>query len=161
MKLNIIDENNIIIFLSKLYTKDSIKFDKENLEIYFKKIFKKLQNNFDIKINGYYNINVYVNKDYGIVMEIFKEELDYYNYFDDDIEMQIKIYENSKFLYSFDDIFEIKKGIGKIYKYNDKYYLELEKKLSKYEYAKILEFSSLIYNDINKITKTKYLLEYN
>lgn len=159
MKINLIDEDNIIIYLNKYYTKNTDFNDKNLLEDYFKKLFKKLNKIYDIDINGYFNINVYIDKYYGVIIEIKKEDLEYYSYFNDQIEMQIMIYNDVEFLYLYNDYFDIlNMNNNKIYKYNNKYYLKLEKEISNIELAKILEFTSIIYSKTDKIIKNKYLV---
>ena len=59
MKINIIDENNFVIFLNKSLYKELNIENQENLEANFKNIFRKLKERYQIDVNGYYNITVY------------------------------------------------------------------------------------------------------
>lgn len=157
MKVDIIDENNIIVFLNQFFTKDMNFLDKNLLEDQFRKLFLKLKDTYNIEINGYYDINIYIDKYYGSVLEIKKEEIEYLDYFDDQIDMRIIISKYSVFLYKIIDIFEIPKNILKdslIYKYKNNLYLELKKNIDNIEMGKLLENSFLVYGTVaDKILK--------
>lgn len=157
MKVDIIDENNIIVFLNQFFIKDMNFLDKNLLEDQFRKLFLKLKDIYNIEINGYYDINIYIDKYYGSILEIKKEEIEYLDYFDDQIDMRIIISKYSIFLYKIIDIFEIPKDILKnsiIYKYQNNLYLELKKKIDNIEMGKLLENSFLVYGVVSdKILK--------
>ena len=99
MKVEVVDELNFILYLNNKYL-DNVDFsNKQEIELYLKKIFSKLKQKFDNDISGFFEITIYINKDYGAVLVINKEDLDYYEYFSKGIEMQVNIINNSKFLY--------------------------------------------------------------
>ena len=106
----------LIIYFCNEYLKHK-NYSIAKIEDSFKDIFKNLKYNYGIEINGYYDIDVYIDKSYGIVIEMKKEEfdLDYY----DQVDMTITFH-NEKFLYEVDDISVNKK----IYKYKNKYYVD-------------------------------------
>lgn len=138
MKLDI-ENDKFVVFLNK-------KIDivnKHKLEIYLKKILIKIKNRYDIKLNGYYIINIYINKFYGTIIEIKNENLDYYSYFNQ-VDMEINIFKDSLFLYEID--FEyIEKGLlknVKIYKLEDKIYLKI---INNINMSKLLEYSNILY----------------
>ena len=145
MKL-IFNNNKIIIYLNKKLILENAK-----LESYFKKLFLKIKDKYNIKIIGYYNINVYNDKNYGSIIEMENQDLDYYNYFNQ-IDMEIKINKND-FLYQIDYEYLTKELLSKVnvYKYNEKLYLKI---LDSNIINKILEFSKEKYGEeINKILK--------
>jgi len=159
VKVKIIDDDNMIVYLSKCYIENINFTDKDSLEIYFKDLFKTLQKKYDINISGYYDIDVYIDNYYGVIIEMMKEDLEYYNYFDDKLEMQIVIHDNISFLYLYKDYFDIEKiNDSQIYKYKDNYYLKIDKDISNIEFARILEFSDIIYRNTDKIAKKNYLI---
>ena len=157
MKVDIIDENNIIVFLNQFFTKDMNFLDKDLLEEQFKNLFLKLKDIYNIEINGYYDINIYIDKYYGSILDIKKEEIEYLDYFDDQIDMRIILSKYSVFLYKIIDIFEIPKDIlnsSLVYKYQNNLYLELRKKIDNIKIGKLLENSFLVYGPItDKILK--------
>lgn len=143
-------ENILIIYLKKQLI-DTIDFTKKNeLEKYFKELFLKLKEYYNIKINGYYNINVYIDEFYGVVLELQKEELDYYDYFDNQVDMHI-LTEEVQFLYLIEDYFIINElNISKLYYYKDKYYI-LPNINTDYNY--LLENSEVVYKNTKEIIK--------
>lgn len=144
MKL-ISKDNKIIVFLYK-----RINFKQINLENYFKKLFIKFKEDYHIELNGYYSINIYIDKFYGSVIEIENEDLDYYNYFNQ-IDMEVKLNDNV-FLYEIDYEYLNKSIINNsnIYKLKDKLYIQVK---DSNILNKILEYSNIIYGE-----KIKYVL---
>lgn len=145
MKL-VFKDNKIIVFLNKRLDLDKIK-----LEIYFKKLFLKIKDRYSLKLNGYYNINVYIDDYYGSIIEIENEDLDYYNYFNQ-IDMEIKV-NRTTFLYEIDFDYITKDILTKtnIYKLNNKLYFKIKDKSI---VNKIIEYSKIIYNEqIKEIMK--------
>ena len=119
MSIKYIDDNiNIYIIKEKI---NNINIDNEKeLENYLKKLFKILKSKYSIVLEGFYNVNIYVDKFYGIVICLEKEKLDYYNYYNDEVDMRISI-KSSIFLYQIDNY---KKG-KKIHIIDNNMYLEV------------------------------------
>ena len=138
-------DNKIIVFLNK-----KINFKQINLEKYFKNLFIKFKEDYHIELNGYYSINIYIDKFYGSVIEIENEDLDYYNYFNQ-IDMEVKLNDNV-FLYEIDYEYLNKNIINNsnIYKIKDKLYIQVK---DNNILNKILEYSNIIYGE-----KIKYIL---
>ncbi len=123
--------------------------EKKDLEKYFQDFFLKLKETYKININGFYEVNIYIDDTYGVALEIEKEDIDYLDYFNSSIDMKINKPKKTKFLYKTKDIFLIdKKLLAKfeIYLYNNDYYLCLTKKLNKKDLINILEFVDIIYD---------------
>lgn len=147
MKVEVIS-NGYIIYLNQF---NLIDIDFKNMDILedsFKKLLKKLNNYYHIDINGYYNINVYLDKYYGAILQIEKESLDYYDYFESDtIAMRIKkidvdfLYEVEDFLFA-KDFFDKFKLITK----NNHIYLKIIDDLSYKEYLLLTEVSKIVYD---------------
>ncbi len=97
MKVDIRD-NNLIVFLIKSNVSDIDFFNKSKLEDYFKDLFLKINDNYDIEMNGSYDINVYIDEFYGMILEITKEDVEYFDYCDF-IDMKINISKCKYFLY--------------------------------------------------------------
>lgn len=143
MKL-ITDGDKLILYLNKMYIKSLDFSDKEATEKYMKRLFTKISNKYDIEINGYYMVNLYVDANYGVVIEIIKEELEYLDYFSNQIEINTKVIEGS-FLYEIADFDKslLKKFI--IYKIKDKLYLRVKESISDLEMGKVLESAEIVY----------------
>jgi len=123
MKVIIIDDDNIIVFLNKFNIKN-IDFDsKENIEKNFRNIFLRLKHIYNLNIKGYYNINIYTDKFYGAVLEIEHEDIEYFDYFDNKVDMRVNVVSDSKFLYKIKDIFCLDKTLlNNIYLFKNDYY---------------------------------------
>ena len=144
------DQSKIIIYLSFFDKNEEFDCSEEN----FKELFLKLKKYYKLDLKGYYKINVYQDKKYGIVLDIVKEDIEYIDYFNSQVEMKIIFYEED-FLYLLNNVYDIdilKKG--KIYQKKDIYF-KIINSLSKKEMLQLLENSKLIYNpeEIARITK--------
>lgn len=119
MKIKYIDEDifDIYIIKDKIINVD-FNNDKA-LEKYLKKLFKVLKDDYSVNIEGFYDVVIYIDKYYGIVIHMEKENLDYYNYYKE-VDMRISI-KNSTFLYQVDDYIKNKK----IHIINNNMYLEI------------------------------------
>ena len=140
-------DNKIIVFLNK-----KLDLDKVNLDIYFKKLFLRIKNKYNLELNGYYDVNVYIDNYYGSIIEIENEDLDYYNYFNQ-IDMEIKV-NKTTFLYEIDYEYLDKELLSKsiVYKQNNKLYFKITDKSI---LNKIIECSKIIYdNRVKEIMKS-------
>ena len=129
----------------KKYLIEGINFSiKSDIEKYLKKLFKTLNNKYNIVVEGFYNITVYIDKYYGIVLHLEKEELDYYEYYKNQVDMRL-VTVHTDFMYEVDDIpFDILNKV-KINNKNKNIYLTLKEKLTDLEMMKLLENSKIIY----------------
>jgi len=137
---------NIVIYINKKL----VLHEKNKIE----KLIINIKEKYNIEMQGFYNVKVYHDKDYGFIIEMEKEELEYMDYFND-LEMNIEIIEDS-FLYKIDDVFRIKEILPKqlIRKYADKLYLEI-KNIQNIELGIILENSEIIYGKEAEKIKNK------
>ena len=144
--MKVIIGQNIVIYINKKL----VLHEKNKIE----KIIINIKEKYNIEMQGFYNVKVYHDKDYGFIIEMEKEELEYMDYFND-LEMNIEIIEDS-FLYKIDDILRIKEILPKqlIRKYADKLYLEI-KNIQNIELGIILENSEIIYGKEAEKIKNK------
>ncbi len=160
MKL-IIDEN-IVIFLDKLYLNNIDLKDYNLIEKKLIKLINKIQNKYLIDLNGYYNVYIYKDENYGIIIYMQKEELEYIDYFNEQLEFNIEVIEDS-FLYKIDDILRLEKPLLNkfiIYKNKDNLYLKPKEKISNIELGIILENSEIIYGaQADKIKKKSQIIK--
>ena len=143
MNIKFIDEITFDIYIKKDLI-DNIDFNnKDDLEKYLKKLFKILKDKYNILIEGFYDITVYKDKYYGVVIHLEKEDLEYYNYFRNQVDMRIITVE-SEFLYLVDDIpYNIFDKIQILVK-DDEIYLKIKRELTKLEMMQLLENSKVI-----------------
>ena len=155
MKLTF-QNNEIIIYLNKSYIKNIDFQNKKTLENYLNKILKKIKNKYEIYISGYYNVKIFLSEEYGIIIDIQKEELDYPEYFSGEVDMNISVIED-KFLYEVLNINIPKNILKKLekYKFLDKIYLVSKESLTDIEIGVILENTKIVYGDEAKQIKSK------
>ena len=153
MKL-IIDEN-IVFFLNKIYLDNMDLKDENPIEKKLIKLINKIQKQYNIDLNGYYNVYIYKDKNYGLIIEMEKEKLDYLDYFNNQIELNIEIIEDT-FLYKIDNIFTIDKTLLEkliIYINKDEIYLKIKENINDIELGQIIENSQIIYGNKAKSIK--------
>ncbi|MBP3461732.1 MAG: hypothetical protein J6K21_04910 [Bacilli bacterium] len=162
MKLILENEDNIILAINN-ENLDNIDFkNNEEIKEYFRKIFFKIKERYKILLNGFYYVRIYKDKYYGIFIEIEKSEMDFYDYYIDEIDMHIEI-EQSIFLYQINDIYipkELKKK-NDIILYQNNIYLKVNRELSNIEKGKLTEISNILYKNVDKILKYGRILTVN
>jgi len=144
MTIKFISDMVFDIYVKK-YLIEGIDFSiKSDIEKYLKKLFKTLNNKYNIVIEGFYNITVYIDKYYGIILHLEKEELDYYEYYKNQVDMRL-VTVHTDFMYEVDDIpFDILNKV-KISNKDKNIYLTLKEKLTDLEMMKLVENSKIIY----------------
>jgi hypothetical protein len=159
MKLEVYNKTHFSVFLNKHYLKD-INFNKMvNIELFLKKIIINLNKYYNLNMEGYYNVLIYVNNLYGIVIELMKIDDDYIKLFNKKIDMKITFNLDSIFLFKLNDYFllnELKISKKEIYYYENNFYLNiLNKEINELLMMKLLEHTEIIYGD-----KVYEILEY-
>lgn len=150
MKVEKLDDDKLIVFLNNIYLKKNNFILKNNIEKYFKDLFLKLNEFYDIKINGFYDIKIYQDKLFGIILELKKEDIDFYGYYDDHIDMKIKIMNKEKFVFKLDKFNIIDSSIFrycKLYILKNNLYIVPKKTISDILLGFLLENSTIIYGE--------------
>lgn len=144
MKLTL--DNDITIYLNKEYL-EKLNINTKNINSnYILKIIDKIKSIHKIDINGYYNAYIYIDNNYGIIINIQKEEIEYFDYFNT-VELNINVTEDN-FLYKIDDIFNLSEYLLNkftLYKNKENIYLKVKEQLTNIEMGTILENSKIIY----------------
>lgn len=81
-----------------------------------------------MNIYGYFNVNCYVNNNYGIILEI-KEESIGFPLYNKKTDMKITFYNDAKVLFNIQDYFIIdmlKEGEYKLYIKDNEYYIDID-----------------------------------
>lgn len=160
MKINSTDDE-YTIYLNNYIIRNIDFFNNEELEKYINSVFNKLKKIYNIVLNGYYNIDIYIDNNYGAIINIKKDDIEYYDYFSDQIDTQIIIHNNSNFLYKVKDFLDIKNNIQSnfsLYKYYDELYIKLNDEMDENKLGFILEYCEEICYDIEKIIQKNNLL---
>lgn len=126
--------NTIIVYLldNKKYNEDS---DIKKILI---NVFDNLEKYYNITFTNDYNLELYINRYYGMILEITENE-DFIC--DDIVNLKLNILRDTLFLYEVDDPLEYINY--EIYYYNDKFYVN-----AKREDINLIENSNLVYGDI-------------
>ena len=144
MNIKFIDALTLDIYIKKELI-DNIDFNnKDDLEKYLKRLFKILKNKYDITIEGFYDITVYVDKYYGVIFHLDKEDIEYYDYYKNQVDMRI-ITIDTEFLYLVEDIPNSLLNKVSVKINNNNVYLKLKEQLNKLEMMKLLEISKIVY----------------
>lgn len=139
-------EFNTEVFLGR----DNLNIeDRDELEKYLKNVFNKLNKYYDIRISGFYDVDLYIDKNYGIILDIIRDDIDFEPIFNS-VDMKITINKES-FLYKLDDY--IYSHFGNIYNYDNAYYLEVSDTLSNLDMMKLMEDATIVYKSIDEIKK--------
>ena len=115
------------------------------MEKYLKNLFKTLKNKYNIIIQGFYNITVYIDKYYGVILNLNKED-DYYDYFKNQVDMHLIIMD-TEVLYQVEDIPKNLLEKVKIYIKDNNIYLKINKELTNLEMMKLVECSKVVYEN--------------
>lgn len=145
MSIRFIDELILDIYIKKELVNDINFNSKEDLEIYLKKLFKILKNKYSIVIEGFYDITAYVDKYYGVVLHLEKDDIDYYDYFKNQVDMRIVMVETN-FMYLVDDVPCNILSKVKVYIKDNNVYLKIKEELTKVEMMELLENSKIVYD---------------
>lgn len=126
--------NTIIVYLldNKKYNEDS---DIKKILI---NVFDNLEKYYNITFTTDYNLELYINRYYGMILEITENEDFIY---DGIVNLKLNVLRDTLFLYEVDDPLEYINY--EIYYYNDKFYVNAKK-----EDIDLIENSNLVYGDI-------------
>ena len=102
------------------------------------KVFDNLEKYYGITFTSDYNLDLYINRYYGMILEI-KENEDFI--YDKIVNLKLNVLRDTLFLYEVDDPLEYINY--EIYYYNDKFYVN-----AKREDINLIENSNLVYGDI-------------
>lgn len=126
--------NTIIVYLldNNKYNEDS---DIKKILI---NVFDNLEKYYNITFTSDYNLELYINRYYGMILEITENE-DFIC--DDIVNLKLNVLRDTLFLYEVDDPLEYINY--EIYYYNDKFFVN-----AKREDIDLIENSNLVYGDI-------------
>ena len=142
MKTEIVNNDKFIIYLNKLY----YTFDKSSIESCLYKILKRLKKIHNVEVYSTFNVECYINDNYGVIL-VIEREYDPFNLYSKKTDLNVKFYDNSLFLYEIDDYFIINKFNNiDTYIYNNKIYVDLKDNnvISIIEHAKNILFGDMV-----------------
>ena len=138
MSIKFTDDLTFDIYVKKQVIEDVDFNDRESLEKYLKKLFKTLKNKYNITVEGFYDITVYIDKYYGVIFHLEKEDLDYYDFYKNQVDMRI-ITIDTEFMYKVDDIpLNLLDKIN-IFAINNEIYIKIKDDLTNLEMMELVE----------------------
>ena len=139
---------NITIFIPNNLISFNYR-DEKDIEKFLKDKIIKLKKKYHKDISGFYNVNVYQNNKYGLIIELLHEsDIDY---FKDLIDIKVNVYYDSDIYLELDDYFLINKYKNK-YSYDNKYYISIDD-ISYIDMIVLSDFYKYIYG--NKLLSIK------
>ncbi len=145
MSIKFTDDLTFDIYVKKQVIEDVDFNDRESLEKYLKKLFKTLKNKYNITVEGFYDITVYIDKYYGVIFHLEKEDLDYYDFYKNQVDMRI-ITIDTEFMYKVDDIpLNLLDKIN-IFAINNEIYIKIKDDLTNLEMMELVENSRLVFD---------------
>ncbi len=140
------DGDTVSLYMNKIYIKNLDFSDKIFLESYLKNTLKILDNKYNLKFDGYYDVNLYIDQNYGVIIDVIKERLEYFDYFSNQIQLNINVIEDC-FLYELLDIpFHFMDNL-KFYKFFDKIYVKIKGQIDNFLVGNLFELSKVIYGE--------------
>ena len=140
--------DKFIVYFSKI---NNYSFDfknREKLEEDFKRLFLKISELYNIDFCGSYNVEVFNDKYYGIILLIKEDECEYMDYYHDQIDMNININNRDGFLYKIiGNMYNRINNKCDLYLYNKEIYVNLKNdddKILNY----LIENCEIIYGNI-------------
>ncbi len=116
----------------------------DNFEDICRNVIKDIDKYFNIKLRGFYDVTIYADKNYGIVLEFNKEDINAYIDYDK-VDIHVKKID-STFLYEVHDVLNL--NIKKFYLYNNRYYVKLNSINNS-----VIENIRLVYKDTYEVLK--------
>jgi len=143
-----IENNNLLMYINNpdLTT-------KEEIEDYIKELIFRLRKKQKRNISGFYNVDVYQNNHFGVIIEMQKE--DDLDFFPDIIDLKINIKYNANLYVKVEDYFLIKDK-EKVYYYKHNYYTDINY-LENKELIKLSDFFTIIYGKELEKIKSKLI----
>lgn len=142
MKVEYDGDDNYLFFINSGYIKKLDYKSKEDIGKHIKEILLTYKKIYGIELNGFYNVNIYLNEKIGMYIELNKNKK--YDFYHDEVNLKISIC-NDKYFYFKTDEFELIKN----YKWkllNDYYYVNVED-IDRGDIIVLSDYGEFIYDD--------------
>ncbi len=144
MRLELVSDNEFVVFINSLYFPIDEGLDKQNLSRTIKSLLSKLDKNYNLSLKGYYKVSIYHNKKIGSYLVL--EKLEDFIIDVTTIDLRVIAYLNEEFLLEFDDYEKIPLGKS-IFYLNNMYYLSVND-VSDEEILSLCDWSRIVYGDV-------------
>jgi len=154
MRLDSFSQDFFVLFVNACYFKDIDWEDQDSISHHVKKIISFVDDIYHIKIQGFYQMTVYVHPLVGAFIELERDDFD----FDfSSIDLKITIYLKKPFYLGVSDLFFLP-FCDEVYFYDGKYYVNLDTISFS---PSLLEMGKVIYgSDVDTLMKKGKLFHY-
>lgn len=143
MRIESIGSGSYVLFLSNGYI-GSIDYDsKEEIGLYLKKIIILLKESYNIVLNGFYCVNIYINDKLGMFIEI--DNIEGYDSIDLDVDLKITVHYDSDVYFKTLN-FDIVSRYDGVRFLDGNYYVNIDN-VEVFDIMKIIEFGEFVYGD--------------
>ena len=143
MRIELLNDDDIDVFVNKCYLDDDQMDDKEPLLLNIRDIITKIDQRYHLNLSGFYKIKAYVNKKVGLFLNIIKIDD---NEFNNEVDFRIVLFKNEPFLLELDEYSDLDFNFSKKY-YNDKFYVNID---DLGDYIKYSDMGNIVYGDYAK-----------
>ena len=140
MKVELINDDDLEIFVNPYNFNDINSYDKDNIINYIKELIIKINNRYKLNLTGFYKIKSYFNNKVGLYLNAIKIDD---NEFSNDADFRIILFQHTKFLFETDDYEIIKEYPNKKIN-NNKFYIDIDEI---YNINKLTDMGKIIYGD--------------
>lgn len=140
MKVEMLNEEDMDVFINKFYFNQSYIRDKDDLLVTIRDIIQKMDVRYHLNLKGFYKIKAYINQKIGAFLNIIKIDD---NEFTNEVDFRIIIFRNERFLLETEEYDVVSENVPKIY-YHDKFYIDIE---DLDNYNKYFDMVRVIYGD--------------
>lgn len=150
MRFEKLDNDIYKVFINSFYLDDFDINDNSELGKYIKKIILKIRKIYNVILEGFYEVHVYILKNIGLILEI--KNID--KYLSKTIDLKIIVH-NDEEIYLKTDEYELLSKQENIKYLDDYFYIDINY-MDENNYFKIIEYYEVIYGENLDILKKKW-----
>lgn len=140
MKVELINEDDLDIYVNPYNFNDIDCYHKDDILSYIKDFIIKINDRYKLNLSGFYKIKAYFNHKVGLFLNVIKIDD---NEFNNEADFRIILFQNEEFLFETEDYEIIKAYPNKRY-YKNKFYVNIE---NIDNINKLIDMGSIIYGE--------------
>lgn len=140
MSVELVNDDDLDIYVNPYNFNDIICYDKDTILSYIKEFILKINNRYKLNLSGFYKIKAYFSSKVGLFLNVIKIDD---NEFNNEADFRIILFQNEKFLFETDDYDVIKDTPNKKY-YKNKFYVDID---DIYNVNNLIDMGKIVYGD--------------
>lgn len=140
MKVELINDDDLDIYVNPYNFNDISGSSKEIILNYIKEFISKINDRYKLNLSGFYKIKAYFNDKVGLFLNLIKIDD---NEFNNEADFRIILFQNEKFFFETEDYDVIKNYENKKY-YNNKFYVDTD---SIDNINELIDMGKIVYGD--------------